>query len=87
MGFRLDGRKVLVIGGSAGMGLATAELAADHGADLAIAARNPGRLEAAAKALEARDLVATGQRITHAAAEQLPVVHPENPGIHTITFT
>lgn len=36
---------------------------------------------------EARDLVAIGQRIKHAAAEQLPVVHPENPGIHTITFT
>ena len=36
---------------------------------------------------EARDLVATGQRIKHAAAEQLPVVHPGNPGIHTITFT
>lgn len=54
MGFRLDGRKVVVIGGSAGMGLATAELAADHGADLAIAARNPARLEDAAKALEAR---------------------------------
>lgn len=54
MGFRLDGRKVVVIGGSAGMGLATAELAADHGAELAIAARNPGRLDDAARALEAR---------------------------------
>ena len=36
---------------------------------------------------EARDLVAIGQRIKHAAAEQLPVVHPENPEIRTITFT
>lgn len=36
---------------------------------------------------EARDLVAVGQRIKHAAAEQLPVVHPENPEIKTITFT
>ena len=36
---------------------------------------------------EARDLVAIGQRIKHAAAEQLPVVHPENPAIKTITFT
>jgi len=36
---------------------------------------------------EARDLVAMGQRIKAAAAEQLPVVHPENPRIHTITFT
>jgi proline racemase len=36
---------------------------------------------------EARDLVDTGQRIKAAAAEQLPVVHPENPEIHTVTFT
>lgn len=36
---------------------------------------------------EARDLVAIGQRIKSAAAEQLPVIHPENPEIHTITFT
>jgi len=36
---------------------------------------------------EARDLVAVGQRIKAAAAEQLPVVHPDNPHIHTITFT
>ncbi|TMI85308.1 MAG: hypothetical protein E6H03_00670 [Bacillati bacterium ANGP1] len=33
---------------------------------------------------EARDLVAMGERIKAAAAEQLPAVHPENPGIHTI---
>jgi proline racemase len=36
---------------------------------------------------EARDLVAVGQKIKQAAAEQLPVVHPENPAINTITFT
>ncbi len=36
---------------------------------------------------EARDLVALGQRIKAAAAEQIPVVHPDNPEIHTITFT
>lgn len=35
---------------------------------------------------EARDLVETGNRIRDAAAAQLPVSHPENPGIHTITF-
>lgn len=33
---------------------------------------------------EARDLVRIGERIKAAAAEQLPSVHPENPGIHTI---
>ena len=36
---------------------------------------------------EARDLVAVGNRIKAAAAEQVPVRHPENPGIHTVTFT
>lgn len=36
---------------------------------------------------EARDLVAVGNKIKAAAAEQLPIVHPENPGIHTVTFT
>jgi NAD(P)-dependent dehydrogenase (short-subunit alcohol dehydrogenase family) len=52
--FRLDGKKVVVVGGSAGMGLATAEMAIDCGAEVAIAARNPERLAAAAKALTAR---------------------------------
>lgn len=33
---------------------------------------------------EARTLVEVGERIKLAAAEQLPSVHPENPGIHTI---
>jgi proline racemase len=36
---------------------------------------------------EARDLVVVGNRIKAAAAEQIPVRHPENPGIHTVTFT
>ena len=36
---------------------------------------------------EARDLVAVGERIKAAAAEQLPAVHPQNPEIHTINQT
>jgi proline racemase len=36
---------------------------------------------------EARDLVETGERIKAAVAEQHPVRHPENPDIHTVTFT
>ncbi len=36
---------------------------------------------------EARELVEMGERIKLAAAEQHPVSHPENPNIHTITFT
>jgi NAD(P)-dependent dehydrogenase (short-subunit alcohol dehydrogenase family) len=49
----LTGKKVAVIGGSYGMGLATAELAAADGAEVAIAARNPDRLREAAARLEA----------------------------------
>ncbi len=36
---------------------------------------------------EARDLVELGERIKAAAAEQLPSIHPENPGIHTVNQT
>jgi proline racemase len=36
---------------------------------------------------EARELVALGNRITAAAARQLPVSHPENPEIRGVTFT
>ena len=36
---------------------------------------------------EARSLVEVGERIKLAAAEQLPSVHPGNPGIHTINQT
>lgn len=36
---------------------------------------------------EARDLVAMGERIKGAAADQLPSVHPDNPAIHTINQT
>jgi len=36
---------------------------------------------------EARDVVALGERIKSAAAEQLPSVHPENAAIHTINQT
>jgi proline racemase len=36
---------------------------------------------------EARDLVEMGEKIKAAVIEQQPVVHPENPAIHTVTFT
>jgi NAD(P)-dependent dehydrogenase (short-subunit alcohol dehydrogenase family) len=52
--FDLKGKKVVVIGGSAGMGLATAEAAVDAGATVAIAARNAERLQQAAAALTSR---------------------------------
>ncbi len=50
----LEGRKVVIIGGSYGMGFATASLAIDAGAEVRIAARNPEKLAAAARQLTER---------------------------------
>lgn len=50
----LAGKKVIVVGGSAGMGLATAELAIACGATVIIAARSPDRLALAAERLAAQ---------------------------------
>ncbi len=38
-------------------------------------------------ASEARSLVEVGERIKLSAAEQLPSLHPDNPGIHTVNQT
>ena len=50
----LAGQVVVVIGGSAGIGLETARLARAEGADVVLAARNPERLEQAALELGAQ---------------------------------
>src|SRR3972149_5189117 len=44
----LAGKKVVVVGGSSGIGLATAELTKREGAEVVIASRNAERLQAAA---------------------------------------
>ena len=44
----LAGKKVVVVGGSSGIGLATAELAKNEGAEVVIASRNAERLKAVA---------------------------------------
>jgi len=59
----LTGRTVVVIGGTAGMGLATAELAGDLGASLAIAARTAAAVSATAARLKER----TGKPVASAA--------------------
>src|SRR5882757_6993090 len=49
----LAGKKVVVVGGSSGIGLATAEMAKREGADVIVASRNAARLEAVAEKLNA----------------------------------
>ena len=51
---KLIGQTVLVIGGSAGIGLETARLAREEGAEVIITARNPDRLHQAGLELGAR---------------------------------
>jgi NAD(P)-dependent dehydrogenase (short-subunit alcohol dehydrogenase family) len=55
---RLLGQTVVVIGGSAGIGLETARRARGEGADVILAARNRERLERAARDVEARSTAA-----------------------------
>jgi NAD(P)-dependent dehydrogenase (short-subunit alcohol dehydrogenase family) len=54
----LLGQTVVVIGGSAGIGLETARLARSEGADVVLTGRNPLRLEQAARDIEARSSAA-----------------------------
>src|SRR5882757_5509128 len=49
----LAGKKVAIVGGSSGIGLATAELAKREGADVIVASRNVDRLDAVATRLNA----------------------------------
>lgn len=48
----LAGKKVVVVGGSSGIGLATAELAKQEGADVVIASRSAARLDPVAERLK-----------------------------------
>jgi NAD(P)-dependent dehydrogenase (short-subunit alcohol dehydrogenase family) len=54
----LTGQKVVVVGGSSGIGFSTAELAKREGAEVIIASRNADRLNAAAQKLGVKGIVA-----------------------------
>jgi NAD(P)-dependent dehydrogenase (short-subunit alcohol dehydrogenase family) len=50
---QFKGKKVVVVGGSSGIGLATAEMAKSEGAEVIIASRNVAKLDAVAERLNA----------------------------------
>jgi len=54
----LFGQTVVVLGGTAGIGLATAELARSQGAEVVLTGRDPDRLAEAAKQVDARSAAA-----------------------------
>src|SRR5471032_3192202 len=54
----LAGKKVVVVGGSSGIGLATAEMAKKEGAEVVIASRNAERVKAAAAKVGATGITA-----------------------------
>ncbi|HEY5857688.1 MAG TPA: SDR family NAD(P)-dependent oxidoreductase, partial [Aldersonia sp.] len=65
-----DGMRVIVTGGSAGLGLATAELLASRGAQVAICGRDQGRLDEAATRLREHtgSVIARSLDVTDGAA-------------------
>jgi NAD(P)-dependent dehydrogenase (short-subunit alcohol dehydrogenase family) len=74
----LAGQKVVVVGGSSGIGLATAELAKHEGADVIIASHNAERLNAAAEKLGVKAIVAdvtSDESIASLFRESGPVDH------------
>ncbi len=54
MDLQLAGKRVLVTGGSKGIGRASAEILADEGCDVVLVARDPATLEEAASAIRGR---------------------------------
>jgi NAD(P)-dependent dehydrogenase (short-subunit alcohol dehydrogenase family) len=74
----LKGKKVVVVGGSSGIGLATAEMAKREGADVIVASRNVAKLDAVAEKLNAVAIpadVTSDQSVTDLFRRCGPVDH------------
>ena len=71
MNIRFDGKVVLITGGSAGIGLAAAELYGSLGAKVAICGTNAEKLARAADSLKEKGIVAFGETCDVASGEEL----------------
>ena len=80
----LAGKKVVVVGGSSGIGLATAELAKKQGADVIIASRNAAKLDAIANKPYLIDVdIAADVNPAGAGVWELPGLGQSKAGIGT----
>ena len=98
MGRSLSGARVLVLGGSSGIGLATARAAAAAGAKVTVASRSTGRVDAAVSQIGHGASGATLDTTDDAAMEAFFAKHPEwdhivvsvaagrSAGIHALTL-
>lgn len=69
MNLELKGKKVILTGGSRGIGRATLELFADAGADIGFFSRNPAQVEEAAAALKDKGVKVIAQALDMTRAE------------------
>jgi len=79
MNIRFDGQTVLITGGSAGIGLAAAELFGSLGAKVAICGTGAGKLEQAVERLKSKGIAVLGETcdVTDSAALERFAAHAE----------
>ena len=79
MDIRFDNKVALITGGTAGIGLACAELFGTLGAKVAVCGTNPAKLEAALNTLKAKGITAFGETcdVSSAASLEAFAVHAE----------
>lgn len=76
----LGSQRILIVGGSSGIGLETARLAAQQGAEVLIAGRSPERLRAAGRSI-GRDLQGIEADLPdETSVARLPGDRPACPG-------
>jgi len=78
-------RHVAILGGSAGIGLATARLAAERGAKITLGGRDQGRLDAAAATVEAASAIAVDAEDPASLAGFFRAAGPVDDLVITIT--